>query len=65
MMCGRDEEPQQVQQPIEQSLRLMHAIGIWICAISNKQQALRGLKKTVDDTLVVCAQVVKNESKRK
>ncbi len=55
----------QVQQPIEESLLLVHAIGIWTCAISNKQQASRGLKKIIDDTLMVYVQIVKNESKRK
>jgi len=55
----------QVQQPIEESLQLVHAIRIWTCAISNKQQASRGLKKIIDDTLMVYVQIIKNEPKRK
>jgi hypothetical protein len=66
-MCGKNEEPNQVQQPIEESLWLVHATGLWTHTINSKKQTLKGLKKTFDDVwyLVVYAQTIKNESKEK
>jgi hypothetical protein len=37
----------QVQQPIEKSLQLMHVTRI--CTRANKQQTLKGLKKIAND----------------
>jgi hypothetical protein len=39
----------QVQQPIEKSLWFAHATRLWTCDANIKKQALRGLKKIVDD----------------
>ncbi len=50
MMCGRDENPNQVQQLVEESLWLAHVVGLWTRVIDSKKQASRGLKKIVDDT---------------
>jgi hypothetical protein len=41
--------PDQMQQPIEELLLLVHTARLWTCIIDNKKQALRGLKKTVDN----------------
>jgi hypothetical protein len=41
--------PDQVQQPIKESMWLVHTAGLWICIINNKTQALRGLKKINTD----------------
>jgi hypothetical protein len=49
MMCGRDEEPWQVQQFDKESLWLVHVVGLWTCTIDSKKQASKGLKKIVDD----------------
>jgi len=48
-MCGRDENPNQVQQPTEESLWRAHIVGLWTRVIDSKKQASGGLKKTVDD----------------
>jgi hypothetical protein len=49
MMCGRNENPNQVQQLVEESPWLAHIVGLWTCTIYNKKQASRGLTKIVDD----------------
>jgi hypothetical protein len=38
-----------MQQPVEELLWLVHTARLWTCIIDNKKQALRGLKKTVDN----------------
>jgi RNase P/RNase MRP subunit p29 len=48
MMCGRDENPNQVQQLAEESLWRAHVVGLWTRVIDSKKQALKGLKETVD-----------------
>jgi hypothetical protein len=40
--------PNQVQH-VEESLWLMHIARLWTCVIDSNKQALRGLKKIVDD----------------
>jgi hypothetical protein len=39
----------QLQQPIEESLQLMHTIGLRINVVNSKKQALKELKKTTND----------------
>jgi hypothetical protein len=41
--------PNQVQQPIEKSLWLARVAGLWTHVVNNKKQALKGLKKIVND----------------
>jgi hypothetical protein len=41
--------PDQVQQPVEKLLWLAHITRLWTCAVDSKKQALKGLKKIVDD----------------
>jgi len=41
--------PNQVVQYVEELLWLVYVTRLWTCAIDNKKQALRGLKKTNDD----------------
>ncbi len=52
MMCGRDEEPDQVQQPAEKLLWLVYIAGLWTCTLDNKQQTSSRLKKTADDLII-------------
>ncbi len=39
----------QVQQPTEELLWLMHVAGLWTKVVNNKKQVLKGLKKIVND----------------
>jgi hypothetical protein len=41
--------PNQLQQLVEKSLRLVHIAGLWTHVVDNKKQALRGLKKIVNN----------------
>jgi hypothetical protein len=49
MRCGRDEEPDQVQQPIEKSIWFAHVAWLWTHVVDSKKQTLRGLKKIAND----------------
>jgi hypothetical protein len=49
MMCGRDEEPNQMEQLTEKSLWLAHVAKLWTHTIDNKKQASKGLKKIIDN----------------
>jgi hypothetical protein len=42
--------PDQMQQPTEELLWLVHVGGLWIHIVNSKKQTLRGLKKIIDDT---------------
>jgi hypothetical protein len=37
MMCGKNEEPWQVQQLVKESLWLVHVVGLWTCNVDNKK----------------------------
>jgi hypothetical protein len=50
MMWGRDEECRPNVVAIEKLLWLPQVAGLWTNIIDSKKQALRGLKKAVDDT---------------
>jgi hypothetical protein len=49
MMHGRDEDLDQVQYLVEESLWLEHVAWLWTHVIDSKKQALRGLKKITND----------------
>jgi hypothetical protein len=45
-----NEEPEQVQEPAEESLWLVDVARLCTHIVDNKNQASKGLKKIVDDT---------------
>jgi hypothetical protein len=55
--------PNQMQQPVEKWLWLVHNARLWACIVNSKKQTLKGLKK-IAHMIMVYAQAVKNESKR-
>jgi hypothetical protein len=38
-----------MQHPVEELLWFAHVVRLWTHVVDNKKQALRGLKKNVDD----------------